>query len=94
MPTPSRTAEWDVRSEILKPLQHPLGPHRNDALHSFLLGITGRYLHCIADPHAETISFTYDIRKEADGFLKLDVLSEIMVGGVDIKSGPGLLPKS
>jgi hypothetical protein len=34
------------------------------------------------------LSFTYDLRKESTGFVKLDVMFEIIVGGFDAKTAP------
>lgn len=58
------------------------------AMHEFLLRLTGRYLHCISSIDTEAIQFTYSVRQEARGFLKLDVLDEIIVVGVDTRTGP------
>ena len=88
MPNPLGSAEWSPRAEALRSLTQPQMSYGNRALHSFLLGVTGRYLHCISTGHPEVIPFTYDVRGEAPGFLKLDVLSEMMVVGVDMETGP------
>jgi hypothetical protein len=79
---------WDRRSQRLEKSRYPLPTGENDALHEFLLQVTGRYLSGVVQPDQQLVEFPYVVRAQATGFLKLDVAMEILVVGCDCRSGP------
>jgi len=86
-PLPGR-AIWKPRTGALEHTSRPKLSAASGPLHEFLSEVTGRYLHCISDATADAIPFAYDVREDSPGFLKLDVLYEMMVVGVDGRNGP------
>jgi hypothetical protein len=81
-------ATWKRHSATVDQTVHPPLAAGLGELHGVLLEVTGRYLDCIVADEHEEIPFAYEIREASPGFLKLDVMNEIMVVGVDVRTGP------
>lgn len=50
-----------------------------------LLNIAGRYLSCILQRSGDEIEFTFEIRRDETGFLKLDIGQTIIAAAIDCR---------
>ena len=81
LPWLTAQATWSDSKQWTEVQNGPTISDRNADLYKFTLGIVGKYLGCLFRNKSDGIDFSFAVREDSNGFIKLDVLGEMIVAG-------------